>query len=105
VQSVNSEYVVWINILPNDTGLLLAERIRNIATMRTKKIISITSLSGRKIPLDNRPIFGNWMDVSSFQDGERWQVEWRDNDRGVVDRLFSKLVQVSIQLIKILYIN
>ena len=31
----------------------------------------------------------------SFQDGERWTVEWRENDRGMVDRLLSKMIQVT----------
>lgn len=95
VQSINAEHRVWIDVLPSETGLSLAEKIHIIATFRTRKIVSITTASGRKVPLDNRPVFGSWMDMENFVDGERWTVEWRENDRGVVDRFFSKVVQVS----------
>ncbi|OAD02186.1 hypothetical protein MUCCIDRAFT_82573 [Mucor lusitanicus CBS 277.49] len=93
VQSINAEHRVWIDVLPSETGLSLAEKIHIIATFRTRKIVSITTASGRKVPLDNRPVFGSWMDMENFVDGERWTVEWRENDRGVVDRFFSKVVQ------------
>ncbi|KAG2193511.1 hypothetical protein INT47_004746 [Mucor saturninus] len=93
VQSINIEHRVWIDVLPAETGLSLAEKIHIIATFRTRKIVSITSASGRKVPLDNRPVFGSWMDMENFVDGERWTVEWRENDRGVVDRFMSKIVQ------------
>ncbi|KAI8636359.1 hypothetical protein BD408DRAFT_426279 [Parasitella parasitica] len=93
VQSINSEHRVWIDVLPAETGLSLAEKIHIIATFRTRKIVSITTTSGRKVPLDNRPVFGSWMDMENFEDGERWAVEWRENDRGVVDRFFAKVVQ------------
>lgn len=73
----------------------MAEKIHIIATFRTRKIVSITTASGRKVPLDNRPVFGSWVDMENFQDGERWTVEWCENDRGVVDRLISKVVQVN----------
>ncbi|KAL9541405.1 hypothetical protein MBANPS3_009146 [Mucor bainieri] len=93
VQSINAEHRVWIDVLPSETGLSLAEKIHIIATFRTRKIVSITTASGRKVPLDNRPVFGSWMEMENFVDGERWTVEWRENDRGVVDRFFSKVVQ------------
>lgn len=93
VQSINVEHRVWIDVLPAETGLSLAEKIHIIATFRTRKIVSITSASGRKVPLDNRPVFGSWMDMENFEDGERWTVEWKENDRGVVDRFMSKIVQ------------
>ncbi|CAO0800863.1 unnamed protein product [Mucor circinelloides] len=93
VQSINAEHRVWIDVLPSETGLSLAEKIHIIATFRTRKIVSIATASGRKVPLDNRPVFGSWMDMENFVDGERWTVEWRENDRGVVDRFFSKVVQ------------
>ncbi|CEP18035.1 hypothetical protein [Parasitella parasitica] len=93
VQSINAEHRVWIDVLPAETGLSLAEKIHIIATFRTRKIVSITTTSGRKVPLDNRPVFGSWMDMENFEDGERWTVEWRENDRGVVDRFFAKVVQ------------
>ena len=93
VQSINAEHRVWIDVLPSETGLSLAEKIHIIATFRTRKIVSIETKSGRKVPLDNRPVFGSWMDMESFEDGERWAVEWRENDRGVVDRFMSKIVQ------------
>ncbi|KAI8377211.1 hypothetical protein EDC96DRAFT_494885 [Choanephora cucurbitarum] len=94
VQSINAEHRVWIDVLPSETGLSLAEKIHVIATFRTRKVVSITTASGRKITLDNRPVFGSWMDMESFQDGERWTVEWRENDRGMVDKLLSKMIQV-----------
>ncbi|KAG1234449.1 hypothetical protein G6F68_002535 [Rhizopus microsporus] len=93
VQSINKEHRVWIDVSPTETGLSLAEKIHIIATFRTRKIVSITTASGRKIPLDNRPVFGSWVDMENFQDGERWTVEWCENDRGVMDRLISKVVQ------------
>ncbi|KAI8332764.1 hypothetical protein BD560DRAFT_415265 [Blakeslea trispora] len=93
VQSINAEHRVWIDVLPSETGLSLAEKIHVIATFRTRKVVSITTASGRKITLDNRPVFGSWMDMENFQDGERWTVEWRENDRGMVDKLLSKMIQ------------
>ncbi|KAI8370484.1 uncharacterized protein BYT42DRAFT_582592 [Radiomyces spectabilis] len=94
VQSINKEHRVWINVEPTETGLSLAEKIQIIATFRTRKILKITTASGRPIPLDHRPVFGSWMDMDSFVDGERWQVEWGELDKSVVDRLFAKVVQV-----------
>lgn len=94
VQSINKEHRVWIDVLPSETGLSLAEKIHIIATFRTRKIVSITTASGRKVPLDNRPVFGNWVDMDNFENGERWTVEWCENDRGVMDRFLSKVVQV-----------
>jgi hypothetical protein len=38
------------------------------------------------------------MDMENFVDGERWTVEWRENDRSVVDRFLSKVVQVYIYI-------
>ncbi|KAG0765349.1 hypothetical protein G6F33_008222 [Rhizopus arrhizus] len=93
VQSINKEHRVWIDVLPSETGLSLAEKIHIIATFRTRKIVSITTASGRKVPLDNRPVFGNWVDMDNFENGERWSVEWCENDRGVMDRFLSKVVQ------------
>ncbi|OAD69217.1 hypothetical protein PHYBLDRAFT_159876 [Phycomyces blakesleeanus NRRL 1555(-)] len=94
VQSINKEHRVWIVVEPTETGLSLAEKIHQIATFRTRKILTITSASGRQVPLDNRPVFGSWSDMESFQDGEGWQVTWGDLDKSVVDRIFSKVVQV-----------
>ncbi|KAI7901308.1 uncharacterized protein BX663DRAFT_514068 [Cokeromyces recurvatus] len=95
VQSINAEHRAWIDILPSETGLSLAEKIHVIATFRTRKIVSITTASGRKIPLDNRPVFGSWMEMDNFVDGEQWSVEWCENDRGAIDKFISKIVQVS----------
>ncbi|CAM0139729.1 unnamed protein product [Umbelopsis sp. WA50703] len=92
VPSINKEHRVWINVDPTETGVSLAEKIHIIATFRTRKILSITTASGRQIPLDHRPIFGSWVDMEKFVDGEPWKVEWGDLDKGVVDKLFSKMV-------------
>lgn len=92
VPSINKEHRVWINVDPTETGLSLAEKIHIIATFRTRKILSITTASGRQIPLDHRPIFGSWVDMEKFVDGEPWKVEWGDLDKGVVDKLLSKMV-------------
>ncbi|CAO3694708.1 unnamed protein product [Rhizopus stolonifer] len=93
VQSINKEHRVWIDVLPSETGLSLAEKIHIIATFRTRKIVSITTASGRKVPLDHRPVFGNWVDMDNFENGERWMVDWCENDRGVMERFISKVVQ------------
>ncbi|KAI8580956.1 hypothetical protein K450DRAFT_235432 [Umbelopsis ramanniana AG] len=92
VPSINKEHRVWINVDPTETGLTLAEKIHIIATFRTRKILSITTASGRQIPLDHRPIFGSWVDMEKFVDGEPWKVEWGELDKGVMDKLFSKMV-------------
>ncbi|KAJ2959866.1 hypothetical protein NQZ79_g4685 [Umbelopsis isabellina] len=92
VPSINKEHRVWINVDPTETGVSLAEKIHIIATFRTRKILSITTASGRQIPLDHRPIFGSWVDMEKFVDGEPWKVEWGDLDKGVVDKLLSKMV-------------
>lgn len=57
VQSINEEHRVWIDIAPNETGASLAHKIHVIATFRTKKILSITTASGRKVPLNRRRLF------------------------------------------------
>ncbi|KAI8072420.1 hypothetical protein BC940DRAFT_140717 [Gongronella butleri] len=93
VQSVNREHRVWIDIQPTETGLSLADKIYHIATFRTKKIVKITTAQGRVVPLNARPIFGNWMDMSTFENGEHWDVEWTELDRSTVDKLFSRIVQ------------
>ncbi|KAL1931350.1 hypothetical protein VTP01DRAFT_9492 [Rhizomucor pusillus] len=95
VQSINKEHRVWITVEPTETGLSLAEKIKTIATFRTRKILSITTAAGRAVPLDNRPVFGSWMDMDSFQDGEQWKVEWGELDKSMVDKIFSKVLQVS----------
>jgi hypothetical protein len=95
VPSINKEHRVWINVDPTETGLSLADKIHIIATFRTRKILSITTASGRQIPLDHRPIFGSWVDMEKFVDGEPWKVEWGDLDKGVMDKFFSKMVSVS----------
>lgn len=95
VQSINEEHRVWIDIAPNETGASLAHKIHVIATFRTKKILSITTASGRKVPLNRRRLFDGWADLENFQDGERWEVEWGDLDKSIVDRLLSKVVQTS----------
>ncbi|KAI9476597.1 MAG: hypothetical protein EXX96DRAFT_652202 [Benjaminiella poitrasii] len=95
VQSINAEHRAWIDISPSETGLSLAEKIHVIATFRTRKVVSISTASGRKVPLDNRPVFGSWMDMENFVDGEKWTVEWCQNDRGAIDRFISKVVQAS----------
>ncbi|KAF7720851.1 hypothetical protein EC973_005902 [Apophysomyces ossiformis] len=95
VQSINKEHRVWINVEPTETGLSLAEKIHIIATFRTRKILSITTASGRQITLDNRPIFGSWMEMENFENGEPWKVEWGELDKGVVDRFLSKVIQVT----------
>ncbi|CAO3651741.1 unnamed protein product [Cunninghamella echinulata] len=94
VKSVNKEYRVWIDILPTETGISLANKIRQIATFGTRKIIKITTKQGRVIPLDARPIFGNWMDMSTFENGEFWKVEWCDLDKSMMDKFISKWLQV-----------
>jgi hypothetical protein len=99
VPSINKEHRVWINVDPTETGLTLAEKIHIIATFRTRKILSITTASGRQIPLDHRPIFGSWVDMEKFVDGEPWKVEWGELDKGVMDKLFSKMVSVSVTLL------
>ncbi|CDS14320.1 hypothetical protein LRAMOSA06490 [Lichtheimia ramosa] len=95
VQSINKEHMVWIKIDTTETGLSLANKIHTIATFRTRKIVSITTAAGRTIPLDHRPVFGSWMDMDDFQNGEEWKVEWCELDKGLVDRLVSKFIQVS----------
>ena len=85
---------MWIDIAPNETGAGIAEKIQTIATYKTKKVLSITTASGRKIALNRRPLFDGWADVQEIQHGEEWTVEWGDLDRGVMDRLLSKVVQV-----------
>ncbi|KAI8099194.1 uncharacterized protein BX664DRAFT_320624 [Halteromyces radiatus] len=94
VRSVNKEHRVWIDILPTETGISLANKIHRIATFGTRKVLKITTAHGRVIPLDPRPIFGNWMDMNTFEDGEHWQVEWGDLDKSLVDKFFSKVIQV-----------
>lgn len=94
VQSINKEHMVWIKIDTTETGLSLANKIHTIATFRTRKIVSITTAAGRTIPLDHRPVFGSWMDMDDFQNGEEWKVEWCELDKGLVDRLVSKFIQV-----------
>lgn len=86
---------MWITVEPTETGLSLAEKIKTIATFRTRKILSITTAAGRAVPLDNRPVFGSWMDMDSFQDGEQWKVEWGELDKSMVDKIFSKVLQVN----------
>ncbi|KAI9484722.1 hypothetical protein BDB00DRAFT_792634 [Zychaea mexicana] len=61
----------------------------------TRKILSITTASGRTIPLDNRPVFGSWMDMDNFEDGEQWKVEWCELDKGIMDKLVSRFIQIS----------
>lgn len=95
VQSINKEHMVWIKIDTTETGLSLANKIHTIATFRTRKIVSITTAAGRTIPLDHRPVFGSWMDMDDFKNGEEWKVEWCELDKGLVDRLVSKFIQVS----------
>ena len=96
VQSINPEHRVWIKIDTTETGLTLAHKIHTIATFRTRKILSITTAAGRSIPLDHRPVFGSWMDMDSFEHGEQWKVEWGDLDKGFVDKIVSRFIQVSI---------
>lgn len=86
--------MVWIKIDTTETGLSLANKIHTIATFRTRKIVSITTAAGRTIPLDHRPVFGSWMDMDDFKNGEEWKVEWCELDKGLVDRLVSKFIQV-----------
>lgn len=47
------------------------------------------------MPLNRRRLFDGWADLENFQDGERWEVEWGDLDKSIVDRLLSKVVQTS----------
>ncbi|ORY94979.1 hypothetical protein BCR43DRAFT_494925 [Syncephalastrum racemosum] len=94
VQSINREHRVWIDVEPTETGISLAEKIHTIATFRTRKILTITTKSGRVVPIDHRPVFGSWMDMEAFQDGEQWKVEWGQLDKGFMDRIFSKVIQV-----------
>lgn len=94
MQSINKEHRVWIDVAPNETGASLAEKIHVIATFRTRKVLSITTASGRSIPLNKRPVFSSWSDLESFEDGEQWHVEWGEMDRSVMDRLLSKVVHV-----------
>ncbi|KAI7853370.1 hypothetical protein BDC45DRAFT_511052 [Circinella umbellata] len=95
VQSINKEHRVWINIDTTETGLTLAQKIHTIATFRTRKILSITTSSGRSVPLDHRPVFGSWMDMDDFKNGEQWKVEWGQLDKGLMDKIVSRFVQVS----------
>lgn len=93
VQSINKEHRVWIDVSPKETGNSLAEKIHIIATFRTRKILSITTASGRKIPLTSRPVFKTWAEAEQFEDGEQWTVEWSELERNVVDRFLAKMVQ------------
>ncbi|ORZ00856.1 hypothetical protein BCR43DRAFT_511800 [Syncephalastrum racemosum] len=93
VQSINKEHRVWIDVSPKETGNSLAEKIHIIATFRTRKILSITTASGRKIPLTSRPVFKTWTEAEQFEDGEQWTVEWSELERNVVDRFLAKMVQ------------
>lgn len=72
----------------------MAQKIHTIATFRTRKILSITTASGRSVPLDHRPVFGSWMDMDDFQNGEQWKVEWGELDKGLMDKIVSRFVQV-----------
>ncbi|CAO3651537.1 unnamed protein product [Cunninghamella blakesleeana] len=94
VKSVNKEFRVWIDLLPTETGLSLADKIHHIATFRTKKVTKITTNHGRVIPLDARPIFGNWMDMSTFKNGDFWDVEWCEPDKSPMDKFISKWLNV-----------
>lgn len=93
VQSINKEHRVWIDIAPKETGSTLADKIYVIATFKTRRVLSITTASGRKIPLNSKRVFSTMADVEGFQDGEQWQVEWAAPDRNAVDRFFSRIVR------------
>ncbi|KAI7860325.1 hypothetical protein BDC45DRAFT_529933 [Circinella umbellata] len=94
VQSINVGHRVHIDVAANETGQSLAEKIHQIATFRTRKIISITTATGRKISLDRRPVFDGWADIQNFENEEEWDVEWTSLDKSMIDRFFSKVVQV-----------
>ncbi|KAI8880070.1 hypothetical protein K501DRAFT_335620 [Backusella circina FSU 941] len=91
VLSVNTDYTVWIPVSQDETGLSLAQKIRNIATMRTKIITSIRSNSGINIPITRQLIFDDELvDINGFQDGERWTVKWCQDDRSWMNTVFFK---------------
>ncbi|RCH99541.1 hypothetical protein CU097_011165 [Rhizopus azygosporus] len=87
VASVNPGQRVWIRIHPTDTGKTLAERIHIVATYQTRKVTKITTKNGRNIPLDNTPLFADWNEILSFEEGEPWTVEWTYMDHPYLEKL------------------
>ncbi|KAI8997718.1 hypothetical protein BDB01DRAFT_772148 [Pilobolus umbonatus] len=67
---------MWIPIQPGDTGKVLAERIHELASHRSRKVAKIITRKGRSVPLDNRPVFEDWDEILSHKEGEEWKVEW-----------------------------
>ncbi|KAI8968446.1 hypothetical protein BDF20DRAFT_896436 [Mycotypha africana] len=92
VKSINNDYNVWINVDPKDTGESIAAKIFTIASFKTRKVLSIKTASGRKIPLDKTPVFADWEIMENFKNGEIWTVEWDNTKRSFVDKVLSKLL-------------
>ncbi|KAL7315876.1 hypothetical protein PS15m_005041 [Mucor circinelloides] len=93
VKSINDDYRVWITVEPKETGESIAEKIHVIATFRTRKITSVTTASGRKIPLNKTPVFKNWEDMDDFEHGETWTVTWGPLKKSFMDKVFSKFIE------------
>lgn len=93
MKSINDDYRVWITVEPKETGESIAEKIHVIATFRTRKITSVTTASGRKIPLNKTPVFKNWEDMDDFEHGETWTVTWGPLKKSFMDKVFSKFIE------------
>ncbi|KAK4514652.1 uncharacterized protein ATC70_002253 [Mucor velutinosus] len=93
VKSINDDYRVWITVEPKETGESIAEKIHVIATFRTRKITSITTASGRQVPLNKTPVFKNWEDMDDFEHGETWTVTWGPLKKSFMDKVFSKFIE------------
>ncbi|KAI7902726.1 uncharacterized protein BX663DRAFT_510265 [Cokeromyces recurvatus] len=93
VKSINNDYLVWISVEPKETGESLAEKVHTIATFSTRKIISVTTASGRNIPLNKSPVFRNWEDLEEFEDGEIWSVTWGPLKKSMMDKILSKFIE------------
>ncbi|KAI7848308.1 hypothetical protein BDC45DRAFT_318938 [Circinella umbellata] len=75
-------YRVWIRVNPTDTGRTLAQRIHVVATYKSRKILSVTTTSGKDIPLDDTAVFDGWSEIEQHEDGAPWEVEWGPLDHG-----------------------
>ncbi|GAN02627.1 hypothetical protein MAM1_0025d02072 [Mucor ambiguus] len=93
VKSINDDYRVWITVEPKETGESIAQKIHAIATFRTRKITSVTTASGRKVPLNKTPVFKNWEDMDDFEHGETWTATWGPLKKSFMDKVFSKFIE------------
>ncbi|KAI9485703.1 MAG: hypothetical protein EXX96DRAFT_16710 [Benjaminiella poitrasii] len=93
VKSINNDYLVWITVEPKETGESLAEKIHTIATFRTRKILTVTTASGRNVQLDKTPVFKKWEDMEDFKNGETWSVTWGPLKRSMMDKILSKFIE------------